>query len=661
MKTVKNPGKKVRAKTKSKEVKLAGNPFLLPLLPLPVILVMTWFLYRQALDFRFTNWDDPTYVLENSAMQKFGPETIRHFFLHSSASNYHPLTMISLAADRHAATHGDKQPLTPDGPEAGRFHLTNILLHLFNIVLVYLFILMLTERRWIPATVTALLFAIHPMHAESVAWIAERKDVLYTFFFMASLLTYLRYAKKPAGWSYFLAFFFFTGSLLSKPSAVILPLILWLIDFFVNRPFTRRVWLEKIPFLLASAAAGWTTLAIQSKIAMADIGAFSVADRLLFGTYGFMMYVVKMIVPIGLSAFYPYPNLTASGHLPLIFYLSPLFLVVIAAGVLYSMQKNRVILFGSLFFLFSLLLTLPYLTVGSAIIADRYTYVSSIGLFFIGGWYTDRNIQARQGWLSRIRWLVVVLLILYTGWMAGLATGQIAIWRNSETLWTDVIRKQPNAAVAYRNRGNYYGTLNMPDKALADYNIYLQLEKNDPRAYSNVGNIYALKNETSKALEAYSRSIQLDSLNPDTYLNRAITYSKVSQFDLALQDYQRSVVHGGDLSKICPNRAYTYYNMGRYREANDDFSRMIVQYPYYEDFYLKRGVGRYMLKDPAGALADYEKCLEINPANGTAAFNASIVFSDRGDFRRAYQMALKAQSLRYPVSGSFLEGLKSKQ
>ncbi len=633
----------------------------LSLIPLPFILLLTWFLYRPSLEHGFTNWDDPVYILENQDLTLPPAESARSFFLHPAASNYHPLTMISLAADYRAAMRGKPAQPQPEGPDAGRFHRTNVLLHLINTLLLYFVILALSRWRWIPAALTALLFAIHPMHVESVAWISERKDVLYALFFLSALLPYLAYAAKPAIWSYALTFVLFAGALLSKPAAVTFPLILLLIDWFTGRRLTLRAWLEKIPFFLAGGAIGLTTFLIQSDIAVADIRTISLFERLLFGSFGLVMYVYKLIIPIQLSAFYPYPSLTATGHLPLVFYFAPAVVLLLALIVYGLARKTRVIVFGSLLFFISLVLVLQLITVGSAIMADRYTYIAAIGLFFIAGWNLDQAFLEKRGWRYRMRWLLAAATILYAVWMVFLARERIGIWKNSETLWTDVIRKYPGTDVAYRNRGNYYGAMDQTEKALADYHVYLQLKKDDPRGYSNLGNIYSLRNETGKALEAYSRSIALDSLNHEAYLNRAITYFKSGQFERALQDYDRAVLLNPGSLQVRQNRAYSYFDMGRYRDAIGEFTILIERMPPSEDFYLKRGVSWYMEKEYRQALDDYRQCMNLNPSGGMAPFNAAIALSEMGDYRQAYQMAIRARALAYPVPENFMEGLKAKQ
>ncbi|MCX6304738.1 MAG: tetratricopeptide repeat protein [Bacteroidetes bacterium] len=659
----KGPGKKAQPAKQSPKKKTANNAMQAwhYLLPMGLLLIITWFLYRPAINHGFTNWDDPTYVLENPRVKNLNNENIGYFFSNPSASNYHPFTMISLGIDYYYATRDNIGAEKAKGPVAARFHMTNIVLHLFNVLLVFIFVFLLSRKRVWVASITALLFAIHPMHVESVAWIAERKDVLYTFFFMAGLIGYLRYLERKSMLLLLVTFMLFICSLFSKPSAVVFPLILLAIDYFNGRKFSTSLWVEKIPFFALSIVFGLITVLIQSKDAIADIKVFTMVQRLMFATYGFVMYLFKLLVPWNFSAFYPYPQLTPSGGLPAIFYLSPLIAIILGGLVFLSVRYTRVFVFGFLFYLFSLLLVLQFISVGSAIMADRYSYIASIGVFFIIGWYVDRGFTSKENLLHQVRWLLAGVLVLFSVMICKVAYDQVKVWENSETLWTDVISKYPQAEVSYKNRGNYYGALNITDKALNDYKVYVKLKPDDPRAFSNIGNIYGLRNEIDKALDSYSKSIALDSVNPETYLNRAITYAKARQFDLAVKDYEKALVLKPGTIEVYMNKAYTLLEMGRYEDAIKDYTFLIDQIPGNDDYFLKRGTCQYMLKRNQEALADYSRCLALNPSNGAACYNSSVLYSNQNDFVKAYQYALKAKSVNYPVEPSYLEGLKNKK
>ena len=223
-----NPKITARPTAKKKDTLSIWLPWILA----ATLMMLTWYLYKPSLNNNFSNFDDPEYVLENAHVKQLGAENTRYFFTHETAANYHPLTMLSLSLDYYLTIKDKRLFSETEELTAVNFHTTSLILHVLNVLLVFIFIYFLSRKRLIVATVTALLFAIHPMHVESVSWVAERKDVLYTFFFLAGLIVYMKYLGKK-GWMWLLITgLLFLCSLFSKPSAVVFPLILLVIDYF---------------------------------------------------------------------------------------------------------------------------------------------------------------------------------------------------------------------------------------------------------------------------------------------------------------------------------------------------------------------------------------------------------------------------------------------
>jgi hypothetical protein len=223
------------------------------------------------------------------------PAKIHKIISEPVSGNFHPLTMLSLAVDYWISKGNPKW-----------FHFVNVLIHLFNLILVFIFIYKLSgNKKWI-ACITALLFAIHPLHVESVAWISERKDLLYSAFFLGGLLIYLNYLNKKSLITLGSVFLLFVFSLLSKPAAVIFPVVLLVIDYFNERLDQKQTYIEKIPFFILSVLFGLITIKIQKEFEATGMLSFSLFQRFLFANYGIMMYLVKTIFPIRLCAFYPF-------------------------------------------------------------------------------------------------------------------------------------------------------------------------------------------------------------------------------------------------------------------------------------------------------------------------------------------------------------------
>ncbi|MEI7723911.1 MAG: tetratricopeptide repeat protein [Bacteroidota bacterium] len=632
----------------------------LPWVVVAALLIITGSLYQSSIKNHFTNWDDNVYVLENTQVKEFGAQNIWYFFTHSSAGNYHPFTMLSLSIDYQLARKAQHAFSETSEPEAGYFHLTSLAFHLLNVILVFIFIYLLSRKQIIVATVTALLFAIHPLHVESVAWISERKDVLYSFFFLSGLILYLKYLEKK-GWMRLLVIgLLFLASLLSKPSAVVFPLILLSIDYFHGRKFTATVFLEKIPFFIIAFVFGMITTIIQGHVAAAGLQVFTIFQRVMFASYGFIMYPFNLLFPFNLSAFYPYPNISLSGELPLIFYLSPLIAVFTIGLVIYSTRFTKVFGFGYLFYFFTIVLVLQFLPVGNAIMADRYSYISSIGIFFIIAWFLNKAMISHDKRMRSLRWIFTGVFLLYSFFLGKTAYEQTKVWNNSETLWTNVISKYPGAYVAYENRGNYYVSKNDFDKAMLDYLSYVQIRQDNARVYNNLGNGYKLKGENEKAIKAYSKSIALDSLDQKPRLNRAVLYSISKQYNLALNDYTMALKINPALLEVYISRSVMFRDMSRYENAIVDLSQVIRYLPGNADYFLDRGFCYFMIKKYPEALNDFEKSITLKPDNGHAFYNISAIYNEMKDYSKAYEYAIKAKSFNYPVSQSLLETLKKK-
>ena len=279
---------------------------LLPvLISVAVIIIVTYFVFSPSLQNDFTNWDDPTYVTDNPLVVN-NAVPVKEIFKTPVSLNYHPVTILSLAWNYQNGK------LNPKG-----YHEENVIFHLLNTLLVFLFIFLLTRRNLLMAAIVALFFGIHPMHVESVSWVSERKDVLYVFFFLAGLITYLRFLDTKRILWYILTLLLFVLSCLSKGMAVVFPVIMLLIDYLRNDKLQLKIIFNKIPFFVLSLVFGVISFRIQSGGAIADMQVFTIFQRMMFASYGAIMYVVKFFAPVNLSAFYPYPTLDRNGNIPL--------------------------------------------------------------------------------------------------------------------------------------------------------------------------------------------------------------------------------------------------------------------------------------------------------------------------------------------------------
>jgi hypothetical protein len=369
--------KKKNTSVASKLPQKSSNPFILALFIL-IAITATFFSYSPLKNNKLTNWDDDRYITNNPDIRKLDTEHLKLLLTKDYEGNYHPVTMLSIALNY---SKGELNPQT--------YLYTNLFFHLLNVLLVFIFTRKLTGQLSI-SFISSLLFGLHPLHVESVAWASERKDVLYCFFYLLSLIAYLQYLKKN-NWVYFISsLVFFALSLLSKAMAVPLAVVIIFLDFFYSRKFSMRLIWEKIPFFAIAIISG--ILAIQAQQVEDFVpgnSQWTIVDRLAIAGHNFISYLIQLIAPHNLSVLYPYPE-----ELKLYHWLSFGLVILLLAGFLYLIVKKypftvpqKIYLFGFLFFAVNIFLVLQILPVGDAVMADRYTYVSYIGLFIIIGFF----------------------------------------------------------------------------------------------------------------------------------------------------------------------------------------------------------------------------------------------------------------------------------
>ncbi len=652
------------------------------------IAVITLFVYQPALENGWTNWDDPVYVLENDliimqpADQFLNKDHIKKIFSEKNpvSLNYHPLTILTLAYD-YKKTNDEK-----DFPSrAKQFHQTNLMIHILNGMLVFYFVFLLTGRKIIHASIVSFVFALHPMHVESVAWIAERKDVLYTFFFLSSLICYLMFAKKKHYLWLVLSFILFYASVLSKAMAVVLPLVLIAMDYYQSINWRKtltdpKFQLLKLPFFALSVYYGLLAYRIQATDAIAKDDTFNFIQKLCFASYGFFIYIAKFIFPFQLSAFYPYPVIDGDHGLPVYFYLFPFLLSAFVLMMIWFFRKNqKAIVFSAAFFFFTVVLVLQYISVGSAIMAERYSYIPYIGVAFVLGYFIQLVIYQKEKFSSSLRMLVISVLCIWFIGIIVVTAQRIKVWKNNETLWTDVIEKFPGKVeVAYKNRGNYYGKeLGKFDLALNDYNELIKMKTKDPEVFSNLGNIYGMmgkeysesgdmknaNNYYAKSLEAYSQSISFDSTFEQAYFNRSVTNQMLGNHSAAIDDLNRAIQYSpksvSQLVQRYFNRGFSYSQIGQYQNAINDYNEVLKMQPNNGEAFLQRGLVYYNLNDFNQSLSDFQQSIKFNPNSPQAYMNAAASLYRMSRWQDALNYAQQAKAKGQDVSPDFLNELQN--
>ena len=601
---------------------------------LPLLVALATFAAVQpSLQDGFTKWDDPVYVTGNSAIHTLDARTVREAFAGSFFGNYHPLTVLSLALDYRIGR------MDPRG-----YHLTNVLLHVANAVLVFLFLFLLTGSPAL-AAIASLFFGVHPMHVESVAWISARKDVLYALFYLAACVSYVRWARASRPAAYAATLLFFLLSLLSKGMAVTLPAVLLAVDFYLERPASARLWIEKIPFLALSILFG--IVAVVAQLSSGAVGGgveHPWIERLLVACYGLVFYLVKAVAPFGLSAFYPYPT----GGWPIHFGLAPVLLLLLGWLVVRSLRSGRGIAFGAMFYLVCLLPVLQLVPVGEAVVADRYTYLPYVGVGLILATVVMR--------LPRTPAIALLALLLVPAILA--ARARCAVWRDNVTLWSDVIGKHPDVAMAYTNRAKTYKEERDFARASADLERALALRPNDPGALVNRGNLFYLEGDPGRALADLDRAIEADGRLADAWNSRGAVRSSLGRHEEALADFDRAIALHGSFAEAYLNRANTLVAMGRIDAAFPDFNTYVLSEPDDPRGYFCRGIARAASGDAAGAVEDYGRAIRLEPRFAYAWYFRSRAYQSLGRYDRARGDALTARGLGYPLSVAYLDSLQ---
>lgn len=624
-----------------------------------VICIITFFCFHYSLQNQFTNWDDDYYVTNDQYIRAFTPHNLKVIFTEDiTKNNYHPLCMLSLAVNYHFS---QLNPMP--------YYLTNILIHLANAILVFFLFIQLCRRinmnetgRLFIASFGSLWFAIHPMHVESVSWIAERKDVLYTLFYLFALLAYLRYTSSGKKSWYWGTFFLFVASCLSKPMAVMFPLSLLCIDVLLQRPWNKKLFTEKAVFFAASLFFGGLAVYTQNRTgAVASFATLSVAERFMFASYGYVMYIVKLFYPVHLSTFYPYPLRYIGGSLPVIYYVSPVIVAAIIILPLYiSYKKNkaifRVVAFGLGFFTFNIMHVLQFLSVGAAIMADRYSYLPYIGLFFLIA-YLIYGIILR---FPATRTVVFATLMVFSGTLAYLCYERTYAWHDSETLTSDAIEEFPyRALLSYKWRGHYYNDKGEVDKALADYNVLVMMRTADAKIYDKIGNLYIKKGDYTKAIDAFNSSIEKQNNVYKTYVDRANAYTLLGDTLKAAQDYLIAGQLNPDIEKVTAEFSFNLVQSGRFEEAIKKYDELIQINPNNAFYYFYRGVAEFSTNRKPQAITDWEKGMTFNTRDvlQSASYNLSVVYHQLGKDSLAAYYVLKAKDLGYKVNPTFADSL----
>ena len=561
-----------------------------------LLLVITIIVFSPALKNGF-NYDDDIYLKENRFIKSFSLYNVEKLFTSFFAGNYQPLSV---------ATYLFEYKFFGLNPQP--YHFTNIILHLLNCLLVF-WLFYLISGRSLRAWIVAILFAIHPLRVESVAWISERKDVVYAFFFLCACIAYLYYLKdKEKKKFYSLALLMFVFSLLSKPMAITLPLVLFVFDYFLGRKFSKNLYLDKLPFFILSLLFGAVTLFSQySGGGIRQENLFAFWDKIMNAGYAVVFYLNKIFLPSGLLCLYPLPDKTAK--------LVSLLLLAILSGsavIYFKKTHSKKMIFGCVFFLVTLLPVLQFIPLGSTLVSDRYTYIPALGIFYLISEAIIWLFEVRVKYAKVLRILLVSALITAMGILSYLTYNRCKVWRDGITLWSDVLKKYPGFVTALNNRGYLFAMNKEYDLALADLKKAASIKsgyKESRNAYLSLANLYRQAGKNPEAIALLQDALNKFPNDAEIFFNLGILYNFTDK-QAAASYYKKTIT-------LNPFHAMAYYNLG-------------VLY-----------IG---LSDTQGAISMLKKTIEINPDFTAAYAQLAILYNDpakKEELVSLYKQAIK--------------------
>ncbi len=622
----------------------------------------------------FINFDDNLYMTENNHVQSgLNQESIQWAATAVVSSNWHPLTMLSHMLDWRLFR-----------ANAGGHHLVSLFLHIGAVLFLFLFLNKTTHHIW-PSAFAAFFFALHPLRVESVAWVAERKDVLSMFFAMACLYAYAFYAQKAKASRYLLCLILFALALMSKPMMVTLPFVLMLLDYWPLRRW-QKAWEgqgkgihsvrgligEKVPFMVLTIISSLLTFWAQNKAgSVASFKIIPFSERFSNAIVSYAAYLGKTLWPFHLSIYYPY-----EWSLPLWKVLiAGMILTGMTLATLYYIKKLPFLFVGWFIYLGTLVPVIGLVQVGSQAMADRYTYMPSVGLAFMLTWgmfYLAGSENIRKKVLFPAGVAVIIFLSALTWHQCGYWKNSIVLFRHALSVtkdnalantnlglalfaegkaeeaidhYTRAIHIAPADTLPHLNRGIVYAKLGQYEQAINDYNVAIRLKPDDVSIYEQRGLAYAQLGQHRSAIEDFNKAISINPGYTNAYYNRGTLYQNLGQYQLAISDLSVAIRLKPDNPSAYFNRGSVFINLGLYQQAVDDLSKVIRLDPTSFDAYNNRGfiylkLGRYQQ-----AFEDYSKAIDLKPDYADAWNNRAFVYLNTGNIASGCGDAQKACEL----------------
>ena len=617
-------------------------------------------IYAPAWHYGFLSWDDDLYVSSNpEVLRGLTGQSFVWAFTTQHASNWHPLTWLSHMLDVELF-----------GTAAGAHHVGNILLHIANTLLL-LWALFRMSGAWRPSAVVAALFAVHPMHVESVAWIAERKDVLSTFFWILTLHGYIHYVRHPVRSRFLAVALLLALGLMSKPMLVTLPIVLLLLDFWPLRRAQLEAgqlkrWLllvrEKIPLFALSAASSIVTLIVQSRGgAVTDFEATPLANRAANALVSCVAYIFQMLWPADLTAYYPYK--------PLSWWLAGGSLIALATATFFAVRfarKHPYFPVGWFWYLVTLLPVIGLIQVGDQARADRYAYVPLVGLFILVVWAVPLLLEK---WRYRNTILPAAAMIVICA-LAAAARNQVGYWRSDLALWsrslqkgedgnylahtklgsalagqgelaaaieqhTQALRINPRLAEAHNSLGNIYLRQGRLSEAMEHYTEAIRIQPGLTEAHINHGTVLGLQGKTKEAVEVFRSILKINPGNPVLHYDLGCALVDDGKLDEAISQFNEALRIDPQHLQARNRLGNALASQGKLNEAIEQYKRALGVDADFLEAHINIGIALMQLDRDSEALPYFMEALRINPNMPQVHNNVGVILINQGQKDRA--------------------------
>ncbi len=590
-----------------------------------VLVLLNLIIYAPSLHFGFLHYDDPIYVSENvEVFQGLTWHGLLWAFNLGYAANWHPLTWLSHMLDVQLY-----------GMVAERHHLTNVLLHVANSLLLF-WLLYRTTRAWHRSAVVALLFAVHPLHVESVAWIAERKDVLSALFWMLTLHAYVRYVRQPIHRRRLAVLVIFALGLMAKPMLVTLPFVLLLFDLWplgrlsLNDSRWRvlqQLFFEKIPlFVLSAISSIFTVIAQWRGGTVQNFEMLPFSQRAANAVVSYVLYIAQTLWPKNLIAYYYYEPPSMS-----LVVISVLVLASVSVLAIQFAKRYPCLLVGWIWYLCTLLPVIGLIQVGSQSRADRYTYVPLIGLFIIAAWGVPQFLENRRRLSIGVGIAAAVLICALTA----LARNQVGYWENDLLLWQHAVQTAPGNCFAQTNLGTSLVARGDLDAAIDQYAAALRIKPNSAETHNGLGTVLYKKGLWHEAALQYGEALRIKPRFAEAHGNMGIVLGTLGKNEEATAEFL-------DALKIDPQKAEIHYDLGFSLAGQGKANEAIAQYkkaleikPLYPEAHTELGNALLLKGELRDAIEHYGKALEMNPELANAHNNLGLALMSQKRFKEA--------------------------